>query len=184
MTATVTQPLPGGDTVPARRRRGGRWTFDKISFMVVFLGLPLAIYLIFVVSPFVQAVYYSMTDWTGFSPQQNFVGLANFQRIFTDDIFLKSLRNNIVLAIVLPVVTLTLSFALATLVTVGGTMKGQTRGLKGSGFYRIVSFFPYVIPAIVIGIMWSQIYDPSNGLLNGILTAIGFEHVRVLPLAR
>ena len=69
VTATVTQPLPGGDTVPTRRRRAGRWTFDKISFMVVFLGLPLAIYLVLVVSPFAQAVYYSMTDWTGFSPQ-------------------------------------------------------------------------------------------------------------------
>ena len=101
--------------------------------------------------------------------------------MFTDDIFLKSLRNNIVLAIVLPVVTLTLSFALASLITVGGSMRGQTRGLKASGFYRTVSFFPYVIPAIVIGIMWSQIYDPSNGLLNGILTALGFEMFESFP---
>ena len=131
MTATVTQPLPGGDTVPTRRRRAGRWTFDKISFLVVFLGVPLAIYLVLVVSPFAQAVYYSMTDWTGFSPNQNFVGLANFKKVFTDDIFLKSMRNNIVLAIVLPIVTLALSFALASLLTVGGTMKGQTRGLRG-----------------------------------------------------
>ncbi len=181
MTATVTQPLPGGDTVPTRRRRAGRWTFDRISFLVVFLGVPLAIYLVLVVSPFVQAVYYSMTDWTGFSPTQNFVGLANFEKVFTDDIFLKSMRNNIVLAIVLPIVTITLSFALASLLTVGGTMKGQTRGLKGSGFYRTVSFFPYVIPAIVIAIMWQQIYDPSNGLLNGILVALGFDMFESFP---
>ena len=181
MTATVTQPLPGGDTVPTRRRRAGRWTFDRISFLVVFLGVPLAIYLVLVVSPFVQAVYYSMTDWTGFSPTQNFVGLANFEKVFTDDIFLKSMRNNIVLAILLPIVTITLSFALASLLTVGGTMKGQTRGLKGSGFYRTVSFFPYVIPAIVIAIMWQQIYDPSNGLLNGILVALGFDMFESFP---
>ncbi len=71
----------------------------------------------------------------------------------------------------LPVITLILSFTLASLVTVGGSNKGQVRGLRGSGFYRTVSFFPYVIPAIVIGIMWGQIYDPSNGLLNGILTS-------------
>jgi N-acetylglucosamine transport system permease protein len=181
VTATVTQPLPGGDTVPIRRRRAGRWTFDKISFMAVFLGLPLAIYLVLVVSPFAQAVYYSLTDWTGFSPNQNFIGLRNFQRIFTDDIFMKSLRNNVVLAVVLPVVTLALSFALASLLTVGGTMKGQTRGLKASGFYRTISFFPYVIPAIVIGIMWSQIYDPSNGLLNGILTGLGLDMFESFP---
>jgi N-acetylglucosamine transport system permease protein len=181
VTATVTQPLPGGDTVPVRRRRAGRWTFDKISFMAVFLGLPLAIYLVFVVSPFVQAVYYSMTDWSGFSPTQNFIGLENFKRVFTDDIFLKAMRNNIVLAIVLPIVTLTMSFALASLLTVGGTMRGQTRGMRGSGFYRTVSFFPYVIPAIVIAIMWNQIYDPSNGLLNGILTALGFDMFESFP---
>ena len=149
--------------------------------MVVFLGVPLAIYLVFVVSPFVQAVYYSLTDWSGFSKTQNFIGLKNFQRVFTDDIFLKALRNNVVLAIVLPVVTLVLSFALASVITVGGASRGQTRGLKGSGFYRTVSFFPYVIPAIVIAIMWQQIYDPSNGLLNGILTAVGLDMFESFP---
>jgi N-acetylglucosamine transport system permease protein len=149
--------------------------------MAVFLGVPLVIYVIFVVSPFVQACYYAMTDWSGFSETQNFVGLANFGDILQDDIFLKALRNNIILALVLPVVTLTLSFALANLVTVSGTSRGQTRGLKGSDFYRTVSFFPYVIPAIVIGIMWSQIYDPSNGLVNGILTAIGIDSAASFP---
>ncbi len=181
MTTTATQPTPGGVTLPARRRRAGRWTFDKISFLAVFLGLPLVIYLVFVVSPFVQAVYYSMTDWSGFTATQNFIGLQNFKRVFTDDIFLKAMRNNIVLAIVLPIVTLTLSFALATLLTVGGAMRGQTRGMRGSGFYRTVSFFPYVIPAIVIAIMWQQIYDPSNGLLNGILTAFGLDMFESFP---
>src|SRR5699024_4848551 len=45
---------------------GPKLTFDKASFMVVFLGVPLLIFLVFVVSPFVQAIYYSMTDWGGF----------------------------------------------------------------------------------------------------------------------
>ena len=76
MTTTATQPVPGGDLVSARRRRAGRWTFDKASFMAVFLGLPLVIYLVFVVSPFAQAVYYSLTDWSGFSPTQNFMDCA------------------------------------------------------------------------------------------------------------
>jgi N-acetylglucosamine transport system permease protein len=173
---------PGRGVAPARRRGGRkRWTFDRISFMVVFLGVPLAIYLVFVVSPFVQACYYALTDWSGFTSTQNFIGLANFKRIFTDDIFLKSLRNNIVLALVLPLVTIVIAFTFASLVTVSGSSRGQTRGLKGSGLYRTVSFFPYVIPAIVIGIMWSQIYDPSNGLLNGILTALGFEQFKDYP---
>jgi len=39
----------------------------------------------------------------------------------------------------------------------------------------VVSFFPYVIPAIVIGLIWSQIYDPNSGILNGVLTGIGLD---------
>ncbi len=182
MTATVNVAPDRAEFTPARRRGPRKkLTFDRVSFMLVFLGLPLAIYLVFVVSPFIQACYYALTDWSGFSPTQNFIGLANFKRIFTDGIFLKSMRNNIVLALVLPVVTLVIAFALASLLTVSGSSRGQTRGLKGSGFYRTVSFFPYVIPAIVIGIMWGQIYDPSNGLLNGILTAIGLEQFQSFP---
>jgi N-acetylglucosamine transport system permease protein len=182
VTATATQPLPGpGAAAPARRRPGRRWTFDRVSFLAVFLGLPLTIYVIFVLSPFVQACYYALTDWSGFSDTQNFVGLANFGRILTDDIFLRALTNNIILALVLPVITLVLSFTLATLLTVGGSNKGQVRGLRASGFYRTVSFFPYVIPAIVTGIMWSQIYDPSSGLLNGVLTGIGLDRFASFP---
>ena len=165
---------------PVRRRRR-RLTFDKVSFLVVFLGVPLGIYVIFVVSPFVQAVYYSLTDWSGFTATQNFVGLRNYTRIFSDSIFLRAMRNNIVLALVLPLVTIVLSLALASLLTVGGSSRGQTRGLRGSDFYRVVSFFPYAIPAIVIGIMWSQIYAPSNGLLNGILTSIGIDRAASFP---
>ncbi len=183
MTATLDVTPDRGEFAPARRRGGFRskLTLDRVSFMIVFLGVPLAIYLIFVVSPFIQACYYALTDWSGFSPTQNFVGLANFKRIFTDDIFLKSLRNNIVLAIVLPLVTVVIAFIFASLVTVSGSSRGQTRGLKGSSFYRTVSFFPYVIPAIVIGIMWSLIYDPSNGLLNGILVGLGFDAFQSFP---
>ncbi|MEE2522592.1 sugar ABC transporter permease [Pseudarthrobacter sp. J75] len=143
--------------------------------MAVFLGIPLVIYLIFVIWPFVQAFVYSLTDWSGFSPNFNFVGLDNYARIFSDDLFLRALGNNIILLIVVPIVTVFLSLVLATMVTVGGSSKGTIKGLKNSSFYRVVSFFPYTIPAIAIGIMWGQIYDPSGGLLNGLLNAMGFN---------
>ena len=180
MTAVVTPLQPGrGTGVPARRRR--KLTFDRVSFMLVFLGVPLVIYLVFVVSPFLQAVYYSLTSWSGFTPTQTFVGLDNYTRVLTDSIFLRAMRNNIILVVVLPLVTIVLALALASLLTVGGSSRGQTRGLRGSDFYRVVSFFPYVIPAIVIGIMWSRIYDPSSGILNGLLTGIGIDSAASFP---
>lgn len=176
MSALRTQPK-AGKAAPAapRRRRVKKWlTFDRISFLVVFLGIPLAIYVLFVVSPFVQAFNYSLTNWSGFSPDMDYIGLSNYTTIFADDKFTTSLRNSIVLLIVLPLVTVILALVLASFVTVGGSSKGQIRGLRNSSFYRVISFFPYVVPAIVIGLIWSQVYDPSAGLINGVLTKLGF----------
>ena len=143
--------------------------------MAVFLGLPLAIYLIFVIYPFGQALYYATTDWNGFSPAYNFVGLGNFTKLFHDATFLRALFNNVELAIVVPLVTIVLALAIAMVVTVGGPTRGSIRGISGSGFYRVVSFFPYTVPAIVIGLIWAQVYDPSAGILNAFLTKIGFS---------
>jgi ABC-type glycerol-3-phosphate transport system permease component len=155
-----------------------RWklpSLENTGFMLVFLGLPLAIYVIFVISPFVQAFYYSMTDWSGFSKKMNFVGLTNYFTLLSDPVFTKAVYNSIVLVLILPPLVIILSVTLATLVTIGGATQGEIQGLKHSGIYRVISFFPYTVPAIVIGILWAQMYDPSSGLLNGILTAMGFD---------
>jgi N-acetylglucosamine transport system permease protein len=173
-TTTSVTPAAGGRPRPTARQRrmAGR---GRLSFMAVFLGLPLAIYLIFVIYPFGQALYYAMTDWNGFSPAYNFVGLGNFTKLFHDATFLRALFNNVELAIVVPFVTIVLALAIAMVVTVGGPTRGSIRGISGSGFYRVVSFFPYTVPAIVIGIIWAQVYDPSAGILNAFLTKIGFS---------
>lgn len=155
-----------------------RWKLPSIentSFALVFLGIPLAIYVVFVISPFVQAFYYSMTDWSGFSKKMNFVGLANYGTLLSDPVFTKAVYNSIVLVLVLPPLVIILALTLATLVTIGGGTRGEIQGLRHSGIYRVISFFPYTVPAIVIGILWAQMYDPSSGLLNGILTAMGFD---------
>ncbi|MGA4506919.1 carbohydrate ABC transporter permease [Propionibacteriaceae bacterium G1746] len=174
---TLTPVVPDtGMATPSRKRNlRASLTFDKISLFLVFLGLPLVLYAVFVVSPFFQAIGYSFTDWNGFTDKMNNVGLNNYTKLFQDELFLRAMRNNILLAIVLPLVIVTLSLALATMITVAGRSVGEISGLKGASFYRVVSFFPYTIPAIVVGIMWGQIFDPSAGLVNGVLTRLGFE---------
>lgn len=158
-----------------RALAGPELTFDKVSFMAVFLGLPLVIFVVFVVSPFVQAIYYSMTDWKGFSADMNFTGLDNYVKLFHDDTFRHAVLNNIKLAIVVPLVTIILGLAIASMVTVGGPSRGPVRGIKASSFYRVVSFFPYAVPAIVIGLIWAQVFDPARGILNRLLTGIGLD---------
>jgi N-acetylglucosamine transport system permease protein len=174
VNAQVAQP-GGGRTTVTRRWTRKDLTFDKISFMLVCLVLPVVVYVIFVVSPFVQAAYYSLTDWSGFTSGMNFVGMSNYVKLFQDATFLKAMGNSVTLAIVLPIVTLGIALIFATLVTIGGPSHGAIRGLRNAGFYRVISFFPYVIPAIVIGLIWAQVYDPNIGILNGLLTAVGLD---------
>jgi N-acetylglucosamine transport system permease protein len=110
-----------------------------------------------------------------------FVGLANYVKAFADDDFVTAVRNSVTLVLVLPVVVIALALALASLVTIGGSSSGPVRGVRFAEFYRIVLFFPYIIPAIAVGIMWGQIYDPSNGLLNGVLTSLGLRSFASYP---
>ena len=178
MTVVGTPVGPGGGKSTAARRWSRRdLTFDKISFMLVFLVIPVVGYIIFVVSPFIQAFYYSLTNWSGFTPGMQFTGFANYVALFQDSIFLKAMGNSILLAIVLPIITLGIALILASLVTVGGPSHGPIRGLRNSSLYRVVSFFPYVIPAIIIGIMWGQVFAPS-GILNGLLTGMGLHNFK------
>lgn len=171
MTVPLGTAVGGRPTRVGRRRR--RLTVDRVSFMLVFLALPVAIFLIFVIYPFVLAGYYSLTDWSGFSSDIPFVGVANYVKLAQDGIFLHALVNNIIIAVVVPLVTIVLALAFASLITVAGRSHGNIQGIRGSSFYRTLSFFPYCVPAIVIGIIWLFVYDPSAGLMNGVLNAIG-----------
>ena len=172
--ASVTPPAAPGRPPGRGTRRGvRRWTFDRISLFVVFLGLPLALFLGFVIWPFAQAAFYSITDWTGLTPTFNIIGIGNFVKEFNDSNFTTALTNNLLFALIVPIVTIVIALAFASLITIGGPSRGPMRGIAGSSFYRVVSFFPYVIPAIVIGLIWAQIFDPSAGLLNRLLVGLG-----------
>lgn len=148
----------------------------KIPFLLVMLGLPLALFAMFVLSPFVQTFYLATTDWTGYTPSYNAVGLRNFQWIVeTDGRFWAGLRNNLVLLVVVPAITLALSLLFATLLNLSGSTKaGQVRGVPGAGFYRILFFMPQVISVVALGIMFQQVLQP-HGLLNSLLHVVGVD---------
>lgn len=172
--AAVPTAVPSS-AVPGRARGRRRPTPQRILFFALFLGVPLVIYLVFVVSPFLQAFYYSLTDWRGLSAETHFVGLDNYAAIAQDPTYRKAFLHNLILMIVLPLITISLAFALAILVTVGGDTRGEIRGIRGASIYRVISFFPYVIPAVVVGILFAFIYSPNGGLLNGVLGLVGLD---------
>lgn len=154
----------------------------RYRFVVGFLVVPLALYGVFVISPFVQAFYYSLTNWTGVSPEFEFVGLENFRRLADDSIFLRAIRNNVLLLVVVPVVTIVLALLYAFLLNVGGRAGAAgVRGVRGSDFYKLVFFMPQVLSVPVVAVIWSVVMSPtSDGFLNSVLGVVGLEPLRFL----
>ncbi|MBT2387725.1 carbohydrate ABC transporter permease [Streptomyces sp. ISL-11] len=147
----------------------------KYRFIAGFLVLPLAIYGIFVISPFVQAIYYSFTDWTGLSSDFSMVGFDNYRKMLKDDIFWESLGHNVLLLLVLPLVTLGLGLFFAFMLNVGGRRRknAAVAGVRGSGLYKVVYFFPQVLSIAIVALLFQFAYNPNSGALNSFLDAIG-----------
>jgi N-acetylglucosamine transport system permease protein len=145
--------------------------YQKNRLIIPFLLPAILLYGVFVVWPYAQAIYISLTSWRGVSGSKPFVGLENYQRLWQDERFHEALTRNGQLLIVLPLVTIAIALTFAGLFTQG------SQQIWGAGFYRIVFFFPQIIPAVIVGILWSYVYTPNIGLLNGILRAIGLGDV-------
>ncbi|GGM59030.1 sugar ABC transporter permease [Micromonospora sonchi] len=144
-------------------------------FVTGFLALPVGLYLFYVVWPFLQAAGYSLTDWGGYSDRQQFVGLENYLRLFTDELIRKAFWHNVFFLVTVPLCTIALALFLAFLLNVGGREdKAGIRGVFGSGLYKVIFFFPQVLSLVVIAVMWQQIYRADGqGLVNGVLMKIG-----------
>jgi N-acetylglucosamine transport system permease protein len=145
---------------------------NKYRVIIPFLLPAVVLFGVFVLYPYVQAFYLSMTNWSGTSADRPFVGLANFRNLLTDGRFLSALGNNGKFLIVLPLGALSLALLYAALFTQGD------RGIFGSGFYRIVFFFPQVISAVIVGILFQYVYNPRYGLLNESLAFLGLENLQ------
>ena len=95
----------------------------KYPFIIGFLVVPVALYCTFVVAAYLQSFQLSLTNWSGFGAIK-YVGFENFQKLWNDDLFWKSLRHNLYLLILLPLVTVALALVIAFLLNVGGSSRG------------------------------------------------------------
>lgn len=135
---------------------------------LLFLAPSLALYLLFVVYPFVQSIWFSLTDWNGATAAKEFVGLANYVEMAGDPLFWGALRHNLVWVTIGTIVPLALGLLLAHLLW---------RQPRGFTLFRTVYFLPHVLLSTVIAIIWAWIYNPIFGILNKSLDAVGLESV-------
>ncbi|MEV1333836.1 sugar ABC transporter permease [Micromonospora costi] len=151
----------------------------RYPFIVGFLAIPVAIYVTFVIGPYAQAFYLATTNWRGVSANPKFIGLENFERLLSDDIFWKAIRHHVVLLLAMPLLTIAIALFFAFMLNVGGGSRGGVMtGVWGSKFYRVVFFFPQVLAVVIVGVIFSRVYAPDDsGLLNGALGLFGADPV-------
>jgi N-acetylglucosamine transport system permease protein len=150
--------------------------YGKYPLIITFLVPPLLLYGVFVLSPYLQAFQISTTDWLGYSADANFVGMENFSRLLHDDYLWNAIKNNAILLMVLPVVTIGLGLFFATMLNMGGRAgRAGVVGVRGTAVYRLVYFFPQVLSVVIIAIVWREVYHPNNGLINAALAPFGIE---------
>ncbi|MFD3942648.1 carbohydrate ABC transporter permease [Streptomyces sp. NPDC058579] len=152
----------------------------KYRFIVGFLAIPLAMYALFVIWPFVQSIYYSFTDWSGLSPEFQMVGFDNYSRMLDDEVFWKSLQHSLTFAVVLPLVTVGLALFFAFMLNVGGRRRrgAAVAGVRGSSFYKIVYFFPQVLSIAIVALLFQFAYNPNSGAINSVLKGVGLGSIQ------
>src|SRR6266487_1514625 len=153
------------DILKLRRGTAAPRRIQDNLIIVLFLLPALILFLLFVIYPIFQSVYYSFFDWKGFGPAVDFVGLNNFKHILSDKVFLIALRNGLFIIAFSLLLQLPLSLALAVLVG---------RNLPGRVFFRTIFFMPYVLSEVITAIMWLFLYnpDPERGFINAILVLL------------
>jgi N-acetylglucosamine transport system permease protein len=151
----------------------------KYPFIVGFLAAPVILYVVFVVSPYVQAFYIALTNWKGISANPQFAGLDNFTRLVKDDVFWAAVRHHLVVLLAMPLVTIVIALFFSFLLNLGGESRGgRMKGIAGSGFYRVVFFFPQVLAVAIVGVLFQAVYRPDEtGVINGLLSKVGISPV-------
>lgn len=135
-------------------------SLKKHGYPFYFLAPGVIVFGVFFMVPMVTSFYYSLTDWNINTRNISFIGLENFRELFTDRKMLASLQN-----------TLVYSFSVTLLRNVIGLLFALLLNSKVrfQNFFRTIFFLPFVIAPIVIGYLFTVLYQPDFGLINQVL---------------
>lgn len=125
----------------------------------------LILYLIFVIYPMGRGFWVSLHQWDGLS-EMKWIGIKNYLFVINDQVFWKALKNTFIFSVGVTVIKNLLGLILALLLN---------QQIRGRTFFRAAAFMPVTFAFVVIGVLWSWIYNPVFGLLNNILKVANLE---------
>lgn len=160
MRVEVGQPIRSG----LRQSRSQRHELVK---GLLFISPAILGFAIFTVYPIFQSLYYSFTDYN-ILQSPLWIGFRNYAKLFQDRVFVLSLRNTAYMVFIGLPIHLVFDFGMALL------LNTKIRGLS---IYRTIFYLPSITPIVATAVLWLWIFNAQYGLLNTVLTALGFSTV-------
>jgi ABC-type sugar transport system permease subunit len=156
---------------PGAPRATDRWRALAGARLVpwIFLAPALVIYGVFLVGPMVASFWYSLTSWNGVG-KAHFIGLKNYQSVFTNSGTLTALRNTGIWAVVMVVAPAGIGLGLANLLRGRGWWKGPAQALV---------YLPGVLPMVGVALIWGWMYNPDFGFINSLLSKVGLGSLNI-----
>jgi raffinose/stachyose/melibiose transport system permease protein len=168
---------PGGALRTARTRRGSQPPPPRTARQdgrsggyVPYLIPGVLLFVVVIAVPLVMNIGISFTKWQGVG-EPDWVGWDQYGKLFTDETFWLSFRNNLALIVAMAIIPTFLGLLLASaLFDVVSKSYPRTTTTLRAAFY-----LPQVLPAVVAGVVWGWILHPENGAANAFLRAVGLE---------
>jgi multiple sugar transport system permease protein len=152
-----------GEATTTRTRQGRLRRGDLSGFG--FLAPFLIFYVLFLVLPLLYDILMSLFNTSLVLPGLgSFAGLANYRELLGDSRFWQAMWHTILFTLVStpPLVVLPLFFAIVV-----------NRISHGQWFFRLAFFLPYILPSAVVALIWTWLYEPGYGLVDGAFHLFG-----------
>ena len=146
--------------VSGKRKRN---KINKDNAGYFFIAPYFIVFLTFTLYPILYTFKLSFMSWDGFGEQQ-FIGLANYQRLLQDQMFIKSIGNTIFIALLAMIPQMVFGLVLAFLL--------NQKKLRGSNFFKTVFYFPNLVTAVSLGVLFSLLFDWKAGSVNQVLMTL------------
>ena len=144
----------------------------RSRFIFLCVAPAVILFTVFMIIPTLNVFRMSLFERGAYSPTETFVGLNNFEVLFQDAKFIRSMQNTILLIVVVTIITFFFALTFAAILT--------REKIKGQDFFRVIFYIPNILSIVVISGMFSAIYKPENGMLNTLLSFFAGDTVQVL----
>src|SRR5215813_3480069 len=151
------------------------WRMRKLLVGYSYLVPAAVCMLATVVVPIGLAIKMSLYNDVLYKPQEyQFIGLGNYLRLVQDPVFWLTLQNSVVWVFGSVILQFVAGFAAALLLH---------QAFWGRGLVRTLTLLPWIIPGVVVGLIWEWLYQPNYGVINDLLIRAGCMQDRVAWLS-